>query len=135
MMPFSLKKLYNFNTLAGVMLGQSYQSMKVVSIMDSKQAIQHADILTIYNNVKTVISNLPSSVDDLTYILFENTDKEKVLLALEYIEISSVVEVETIDIVMKVYDVTTEDLSIIRKAVSELGYSNIGLSVTGKSST
>lgn len=133
-MTFQIKKSYNFNTLAGVMLGQSYQSMKVISIMDSKQAIQYGDIMTTFNNVKTIISNLPSSVDDLTFILFENTDKEKVLLALEYIELDSIIEVKSIDIEMKLYDVTTEDLSIIRKAISELGYTNVKFTTTGKES-
>lgn len=127
-MPFALKKYYNFNTLAGVMLGQSYSSVKVISIMDSKRAVEYRDIMTMHANVRTLITNLPSSVEDLTYVLFENTDGEKLLLALEYIDLASVVEVANINAVIKVYDINTEDLSILRKAISELGFANVQIS-------
>lgn len=126
--PFELKKTYNFNTLAGVMLGNSYTAVKVKGIMDSGQAVQYRDILTLHTNIRNIVPNMPKSVTDLTYVLFENTDGENVLLAYEYIDTSSIVEVKTIDLDVKIYDVTTEDVAIVRKALSELGY-NVNISI------
>lgn len=121
-MNFSIKKIYNFDTLAPTILNNHYKNMKVIGIVDSTEAVKYADILTLHNKISNIIPSIPKNVKDLTYILFENTDGKHVLMAYEYIELSSITEVKSINIVIKISNALTSDVAIIRKALTELGY-------------
>lgn len=121
-MNFSIKKIYNFDTLAPTILNNHYKNMKVIGIVDSTEAVKYADILTLHNKISSIIPSIPKNVKDLTYILFENTDGKHVLMAYEYIELSSITEVKSINIVIKISNALTSDVAIIRKALTELGY-------------
>lgn len=121
-MNFNIKKTYNFDTLAPTILNNHYKNMKVISIMDSTEAFKYSDILTLHSKILNIIPSIPKNVKDLTYILFENIDNKNILLAYEYIELNSIVEVKTIGLTIKINDALTSDISIIRKALTELGY-------------
>ena len=90
--------------------------------MDSTEAVKYADILTLHNKISSLIPSVPRNVKDLTYILFENSDGKHVLMAYEYIEVSSITEVQSINIVIKISNASTSDIAILRKALTELGY-------------
>ena len=121
-MNFSIKKIYNFDTLAPGILNNHYKNMKVIGIIYSTEAGKYADILTLHNKICTLIPSVPKNVKDLTYILFENSDGKHVLMAYEYIEVSSIIEVRSINLVIKINNASTSDITILRKALTELGY-------------
>ena len=121
-MNFSIKKIYNFDTLAPGILNNHYKNMKVIGIIDSTEAVKYADILTLHNKISTLIPSVPKNVKDLTYILFENADGKHVLMAYEYIEVSAITEVRSINLVIKINNASTSDITILRKALTELGY-------------
>lgn len=121
-MVFELKKSYNFTTLAPTILGNEYKAMKVKAILTSDNALKFRDIATLHTTVKSVISNLPESITDLTYILFENQDKEELVLALEYINTDSVIEVQGVNIRINITNVTVDDISTLTLRLKELGY-------------
>jgi len=128
MAAFELNKVYNFNTLAPNILGASFTNMKVKGIMTATEAMKYRDIYTLHNNLLTTISGLPTNINDLTFVLFSNLDGTDLVLANEYIDTFTVVVVNTTNIRIDVLNTTTNDISILRTRLLELGYSNINIS-------
>lgn len=123
-MTFELKKSYNFSTLAPTLLGNQYKNMKVKAILTSSNALQYKDIATIHQQVKSSIAGLPDSITDLTYILFENTDNEETVFALEYIDADSITEVDSLNIRIEIGNCTVDDIAVLRTRLQELGYTS-----------
>jgi len=130
-MAFNIGNKYNFNTLIPALLNSSYKNMKVVGIMTASEAIRAAtyyDIESLHTSAKQVIPSLPDYTSSLTYILFENTDGDKIPIANEYIDQTSIVLVETVDISITVYNRTTADIAVLRQLLRENGFTNITIS-------
>ena len=124
-MKFELKKSYNFSTLAPTLLGNNYTNMKVIAILTADNAIEYRDIATLQAQVKSTITGLPDSTTDLSYILFKNNiTSEKLVLPLEYIEDSSIVETTTLNIRIEVRNCTIDDVGTLRTRLEELGYAD-----------
>lgn len=118
-----LGKTYNFKTLSPVILGSEYKNQKVIGIFNSTEAMKYGDIQTTYALVSKQISTLPK-INDLTFVLFESLDQDKTILALEYLDVNTIVEVTTFNLNIVVNNASTEDTSIITNMLKELGYTN-----------
>ena len=121
-MAFSINKRYNFNTLVPQILGNNYESMKVLSIMTAKEAVKYRDVQTVNSGVLTSIAGLSDDIDDLTFILFESSDGVKVVLANEWIEQSSVSEVSSTILKITVSVTDTDDIVVIRDNLIAAGF-------------
>lgn len=120
-----INKSYNFSTLVPSVLGGNYKNMKVKAILSDKEAIKYRDILTLHRTLKPLITSLPTNPQDCTYVLLESFDKAtNILLALEYIDMYSIVEVKSTNITITLRDTVDTDVSILRTRLLELGYSN-----------
>lgn len=122
-MLFELKKRYNFSTKAPALLGAEYRNMKVESIMSSTEAIKYLDILTLHEQVKTIIG-LDIEPINCTFIKFKSIEGDEKIIALEYINSDSIVEVETINIQINILNANTNDMLILSERLRELGYDN-----------
>lgn len=122
---FKIKGIFNFTTKAPAILGNSFTNMRVKGIMDFEEGVKYRDIATLHSTVKPTIGGIADDVKDLTFILFETLDGEDVLLAKEYINADSVAQVQSVNIRAEINNVTTEDISIIKTKLQELGYSNV----------
>ena len=120
-MAFEIKKTYNFTTLVPSLLGGEYKNMQVVSLMTPDEAVKYQDILTLHEQVRTLIA-LNMSANDCTYVKFKTLEGDTKIIALEYIEPDSIKEVTTVNIRIELQRATTEDISIIRARLKELGY-------------
>lgn len=119
---FELRKRYNFTTKAPAILGAEYRNVMVESIMTATEAVKYSDVLTLHEQIRTVL-NLDLEVANCTYIKFRTLDGETVILALEYINSDSIVEVKTVNIRVDVLEANTDDILIIQERLKELGYS------------
>lgn len=128
---FELRKTYNFNTKAPAILGEQYTLMKVLSILDYSQGLKYKDIVTEYEILRPIITALPDNVKDLTFILFEDINKEQHLYALEYIEPTTIIEVKAIDVRVDILGISTDDINIIKAKLQDLGYNNVTISSNG----
>ena len=128
-MLFEIKKTYNFSTLAPTLLGSDYTNLKVKAILTSEAAVKYSDIVSTHQTVKSTIKNLPDNVSDLTFILFENSDKTTMILPVEYIETDSVVEVSSINVRIDIPNVTVDDVNILKTRLKELGYLDFKVSL------
>ena len=120
-MAFEIKKTYNFTTLVPSLLGGEYKNMQVVSLMTPDEAVKYQDILTLHEQVRTLIA-LNVSANDCTYVKFKTLEGDTKIIALEYIEPDSIKEVTTVNIRIELQRATTEDISIITARLKELGY-------------
>ena len=123
-MAFEINKTYNFSTLAPEKLGAVYKNMKVKSILDSAEAGKYSDVYTLHTNLIPVIPNLPNNITDLVFLLLQNNDGEKTVMAINYIDPDSVILVESVNIRVELTDVSSEDVAIITSRFRELGYFN-----------
>ena len=128
MATFNINKVYNFNTLAPVILGDRYENMKVLGVLTADEAMKYRDIYTLHNNLVPVIVGLPVNAGDCSFLLLENSSKETTVLAIEYIDPNSVEVVTTVNIRADILDVSTNDMVIINSLLKEAGYFNITLS-------
>ena len=119
---FELRKQYNFTTKAPAILGAEYRNVMVESIMTATEAVKYSDVLTLHEQIRTVL-NLDLEVANCTYIKFRTLDGETVILALEYINSDSIVEVKTVNIRVDILEANTDDILIIQERLKELGYS------------
>lgn len=125
-MILKLNRRYTFSTVAPTMLGAEYKNVKVKALLDSNEAIKHRDITTLHNNMKAIVPTLPQ-LNDCTFVLFETTNNEKLLLALEYIDIYSIVEVATTNIRVDIPNSDSDTISLIRNRLLELGITNFNI--------
>jgi len=128
MVTFNINKVYNFNTLAPVILGDRYENMTVLGILTAEEAMKYRDIYTLHNNLIPVITGLPVNAGDCSFLLLENTSKETTVLAIEYIDPVSVQLVTSVNIRADIMNASTNDLVIITSLLKGAGYYNINLS-------
>lgn len=121
---FTFNGTYNFSTLAPTILGNSFTNQKVIGILTAKQAYKIKDVYTLHNSLVGVIPNLPASADDCTFILFEDSLGNEIVMANEYIDQNSISSISTVNIRIDILNAVTSDIPIIRTRLLELGYTN-----------
>lgn len=132
-MGFEIKKTYNFNFNNKLthILGDKLKNMKVKAILTSDQAIKLSDIATTHAQVRLLdTDNIPENLSDMTFIMFETIDSETVVYAQEYINMSSLEEVSSVNLRVNVRNVSSSDATLIKSTLSELGYNNFDVIVT-----
>lgn len=131
MTSFELKKTYNFNMKNDLVpvLGDKFKLMKVKGILTADQAVKFTDIATMHQQLKPLLSSLPTSTSDMTYVLFETHNNDSVVYALEYIDLNSITEVDGINIRVNIANCSTQDLATIKTAILEMGYSNVEVTI------
>lgn len=130
-----IKKTYNFNTLASTILGASYKNMKVEMTMTAKQAVKvvegGVDIYTKHKTLRNTITGLPVNADDCTFLLLKNTiTNEPLVIAIEYIDLNSVVEVNTVTAHFTVNNIDTQTVSIVSNMLKEIGITDFEITTS-----
>jgi len=119
---FDIGKTYNIYTKSSVTLQPVYKDMKAVANFNFDTAIKFTDVVTIWNKLtQEGLTLLPYR--NVLYTMFQNPYGETVILGNDWIE--SYNEVTSINAVIKVNNITTEDLTVIQNALVALGYNNI----------
>lgn len=124
-MSFLINKIYKFNTLAPSVLGETYDLMKVKSIMSAEVAVKHRDIHSLNKELHPVIPGLSNNANDNTYILFETKNGTSVVFAVEWLNINTVELVTSTNIRIDIPDGSVADMEVIKLTLLELGYNNI----------
>ena len=129
-MPFDLKTRYNFNTLAPALLGSSFKNMTVVSIMDytvaSKYFSPDAQAVSVYPSLP---NGTPSDPKNYTYVLFKPETGDNFVLALEWIDVSSIQLVTSSTVTVTINNTVTGDTQRIRDSLILLGFTNFTIAV------
>jgi len=131
MMPFETNKNYSFNTRAPAILGPSYTNVRVSAILDYQTALMLDNVEAKQRSVYPYLAslNIPDRPDQYTYILFVDSEKNKHVIALEWIDISSINETYGISINVTLNNVAFSDVSLIRETLISLGYTSYNIQI------
>lgn len=124
--PFELSKTYNFDTYSTSYLGGNHKLKTVVGIMSAKQAMQYRDISTTHKLIlPTLPGNTTANPELLTYVLFTDNNNKEDILAVEWINSNSILEVVGVTVELVISDIANSDIAIITDVLRNLGYTNL----------
>ena len=120
---FSINKYYNFSVYANAILGTSYKNIKLVSILDYTTALKFSNIELQQRQIYPYLPpNTLSNHIDYTYYLFKYNDRD-IVLADAWIIQSSIEETAGLNYTLKLNNITSAQLAIIRDQLRLLGIS------------
>jgi hypothetical protein len=121
---FSLNKSYSFSTLAPSVLGDKYENLKLVGIITKDEAIKlGGDIVTTHLILCDLIPGIRNlDINSLTYYKFLTKSNDVVVIAREYINLNTVIEVSTVNIMIKIPNLNSMHLAILNNILIEKGY-------------
>lgn len=117
-LPFELQKKYNFNTLAPAILGNNFKNAIVQAIVGYSIAKQFISPET--QNVNVYPALPPGVVADpkkYTYVVFLMESGIERVFALEWIDISSIVEVSSQTLTIQIANTSAGDAERVRQAL------------------
>lgn len=121
---FEINKRYNFSCHASAILGASYSNVKVISILDYKSALKLREVNSIQRQVYPSLPiGTPADQRAYTYIQFEMDNGTTMVLAYNWIIEDSIILVQSLDMLVKVYNITDSDVELVRGQLRRLGYS------------
>lgn len=125
------KKIYSFSTYAPEVLGNNFQNVKVMAILDYDTARSTGiDLLSrhrqVYPRLPQGSSNRP---EDYDYAKIALSDGTYTVLGLPWIVPNSIVEIGAQTIVVKIYDRTSADLDRVRNALLSNSITNFNITI------
>lgn len=119
----SINKHYNFSVYANSVLGTSYKNTKLTSILDYNTALKFANIELLHRQVYPYLPpNTPSDLTKYTYYLFTYNNKP-IVLADVWILQNTIEETEGLNYDLKLRNITSAQLAVIRDQLRLLGIS------------
>lgn len=134
-MSFTRTHFYTFETIAPNFIGARYANMKLTDILSFPNAIKkREDLVTVNQNI---VSNVPGAVNlaaaDLEYLEFISPDGQKVILAKQWIDANTIVDITELGgghiVTYKLQLANLDDITIINNNLKELGYINFDIGI------
>lgn len=133
MASFKVNRTFNFSPktqlYSNMLFSASYNGLKLVSIISAEEAAKHSDIYTIHKNVLAAYSqdtsttcDIPTSVEDCSFLLFKTGKDQTFVIAEEYIDSSTIVVSSKRTCIYTVYNVEDSDIDTISNFIKSLGY-------------
>lgn len=123
-----INKTYSFETLVPSILGASYSNMKLLEVKAGRQVTEY-DVATRHKHLRPSIPNLPVDPSNMLFYKFQDLNtKQYLVIPMEYVESDSIKEIKTTNLQIRIPNITTDDIDIIRQTLSELGYLNCEIS-------
>lgn len=130
MADFQVGKSYSFKTLAPTVLGIALTNQLVKGIVDYTTANQVANIDLVH---RTVYPLLPVGTIDnpkqYRYLLLRSDSGATSAIAMEWIDLSTVVEAVSLSIVVTIPIATADDSRKIRDTLTLMGYQNFTIAM------
>jgi len=128
-MVFDLFNIYNFETISNTILKPEYKDLKVVGFGGFRQALKYSGVM---NDVTTIREQLVMETGinlikatDAKYIMFEDKYGNELVLAEDWINLDTVTLVTSVDLNIKITNITSDDTPIILNTLRAMGYENI----------
>lgn len=121
MSTLSINKHYNFSVYANSILGTSYKNTKLVSILDYTTALKFGNVELLHRQVYPYLPpGTPSDHTRYSYYLFSHNGKTLVLADV-WIVASSIEETEGLNYTLRLSNITSSQLAIVRDQLRLLG--------------
>lgn len=121
MTTLTINKHYNFSVYANSILGTTYKNTKLVSILDYTTALKFGNIELLHRQIYPYLP--PNTLADhtkYTYYLFQYNGKT-IVIADVWILQNSIEETEGLNYTLKLNNITSTQLTIIRDQLRLLG--------------
>lgn len=121
MTTLTINKHYNFSVYANSILGTAYKNTKLVSILDYTTALKFGNIELLHRQIYPYLP--PNTLADhtkYTYFLFQYNGKT-IVIADVWILQNSIEETEGLNYTLKLNNITSTQLTIIRDQLRLLG--------------
>ena len=121
MTTLTINKHYNFSVYANSILGTAYKNTKLVSILDYTTALKFGNIELLHRQIYPYLP--PNTLADhtkYTYYLFQYNGKT-IVIANVWILQNSIEETEGLNYTLKLNNITSTQLTIIRDQLILLG--------------
>ncbi len=121
MTTLTINKHYNFSVYANSILGTAYKNTKLVSILDYTTALKFGNIELLHRQIYPYLP--PNTLADhtkYTYYLFQYNGKT-IVIADVWILQNSIEETEGLNYTLKLNNITSTQLTIIRDQLRLLG--------------
>ena len=115
-------KLYSFNTIAPIVLGDRYENVKLVRSGLGDQFENVVDIQTKNIQVSNSIGVPADDVSTMLFHLFINENNEKIVIANDWINFNTVSMGSKINFNIIISDISLEDKAVILQTLDGLGY-------------
>ena len=127
---FKTNQTYNFEVYGTTILGNDYKNVLVIGIFNYKTALHFGDIdVTQVQVFPHLPSGTPNRPEEYEYLLIQTANKGKVVLARQWINESTVVQVGNSKVEVTVEEAGTADIEDIRAALMQNGYNKIDIRV------
>ena len=121
---FELHSTYNFTTYAPAVIGGGFKRVKVVGIVDYDTAKKYQNVDLIQ---RQIFSRLPVGTPDrasnYSYLLVEDGNGLRHVIAYPWIIPDTVVKVTTVDLQVRVRGTDDTDMARLRNVLNSMGYS------------
>ncbi len=123
-------KTYSFTPYAPELLGNDFQNVVVLSIMDRESANAYLDTISWHKNIFPMLpAGTPNDPNAFNYALFRTSTGAKVALALAWIKEETVTLIEARTITAKIGNVGAADIDRIRHLLVAGNYNNVSISI------
>lgn len=128
---YQIGTLYNFTTLAPSILGAQLQNAKLLSIMQYDMAKLFANIDQQAQIILPLLpSGTPTDPTSYTYLMFQSSTGENVLLANVWINEASIVVATPTTIQVVITGVTLSDVTVVRDILNQMGYTQLTITTS-----
>ena len=124
---FQLRKAYKFSLrnisdIESFGLKSTYEKVKVkIDAVDHTDAVKYSDIHTIHENMRLLPELANTYAEDLTFVIFELENKDKVAIAIEWIDTTTIELVEEETVIFTFKSCTVQTRELIKLSLLELG--------------
>lgn len=127
MATFTIKHYYNLDTIAPTFIGSRYTNVKLMDILSFESAVKiRQDLVSINQKIKdNVLGAIELNAANLTYLKFIDTTGQTLILAKEWLDNESVVDLTELGGYKRVtieIKGSLDDIAIINNALKNLGY-------------
>lgn len=127
---FKTNQSYSFDVYGTNVLGNDYKNVLVIGIFNYQTALHFGDIdvrqVQVFPHLPQGTPNRP---EEYEYLLVQTANKGQQILARQWINESTVVQVGNSKIVVTIEEAGTADVSDIRAALTQNGYDKIDIRV------
>jgi hypothetical protein len=127
---FQIREIYSFDVYPTSVLGNGFQNVTVLAVMDQETANQIVDTQALHVNVFPWLPvGTPNNPNGYSYLKIRTANGEDTVLGVPWINEASISHVVSTTINVKVGNVQASDLPAIRDALLQNGFTAIELSV------
>lgn len=131
--PFEIKKTYNFELYPSSILGNNFQRVTVLGIIDRETAETFTNITTKHPLVFPYLpSGTPNDPDDYTYLKIRHESGIITAIAVEWIQPQTIELVENIDAMVRINNFSPSQISLLREVLVANGFTDFNISTVKK---